>query len=326
MKVLVTGANGFVGEPLCQYLSRFPGVEVIAAVRDARTAPSGVMVKTITGIDGNTDWSHALVGVDAVVHLAAHVHQMGDEPGDSGAYQTVNVDGTLNLARQSAASAVTRFVFVSSVKACGEGQTDPMQPPYSETSPCQPVDAYGRSKRAAELGLRDTAVTRAMEVVVLRPPLVYGPGVKANFWQLMRWVDRGWPLPLGGIVNRRDLIYVENLADAIATSLVHPVAAGGTFFVSDGVPLSTPELIRHIASALGRSARLVSVPPAWLRILGTLSGQRPAINRLLGSMMVDDSAIRRAMDWQPPYSPEIGLQKTAAWYSKYGRLYAETTS
>lgn len=326
MKVLVTGANGFVGAPLCRHLSRLPGVEVIAAVRDARSAPSGMKVKAIAGIDGNTDWSHALVGVDAVVHLAAHVHQRGHRPAEHGAYQAVNVDGTLNLARQSAAGAVKRFVFVSSVKACGEGQADPMQPPYSETSSCQPVDAYGRSKRAAELGLRDTALTRAMEVVVLRPPLVYGPGVKANFWQLMRWVDRGWPLPLAGIVNRRDLIYVENLVDAIATTLMHPAAAGGTFFVSDGVRLSTPELIRHIASALGRPARLVAVPSAWLRILGTLTGKRPAIDRLLGSMLVDDSAIRRAMAWQPPYSLEIGLQRTAAWYSECGRLYAETTS
>lgn len=324
MKVLVTGANGFVGAPLCRHLSRIDGTKVVALVRDARSAPPDTEISLIDRINGQTDWSRALAGVDAVVHLAALVHQIDTQAGAQESYQSVNVDGTLNLARQAATAGVKRFVFLSSVKACGEGQAAPGMQPYSEASPCEPQDAYGRSKREAELGLLEIAEASAMEAVVLRPPLVYGPGVKANFFDLLRWVDRGLPLPFGAVENRRDFIFVDNLIDAIATTLVHPAAVGRTFFVSDGVRLSTPELIQRIAAALGRPARLVSVPPSWLRLLGLITGKRAAVDRLLGSLMVDDSAIRQITGWRPPCSLETGLQRTASWYLKGRRAHAET--
>lgn len=325
MRVLVTGANGFVGAALCRRLLRDGQDEVVAAVRRAVGDPPGISPLVIGEINGQTSWAYALRDVDVVVHLAARVHQPHEKGADQfDLYRAVNTEGTLNLARQAVASGVRRFVFISSVKVCGEGQADAAEPPYSETSACNPVDAYGRSKLEAELGLREIAAASGLEVVIMRPPLVYGPGVKANFLRLMQWIDRGLPLPFGGIENRRDLVYVENLVDAIATCLVHPAAVGRTFFVSDGARVSTPELIRRLASALGRPARLVSVPPAWLRALGVMSGKRAAVDRLLGSLMVDDGAMLRELGWQRPYAMDEGVRDTASWYLNK-QVHAETT-
>jgi len=203
---------------------------------------------------------------------------------------------------------VKRFVFVSTVKVNGEGRDDP----YRETDPPAPEDAYAISKWEAEQGLRRVAQETGMEVVILRPPLVYGPAVKANFLQLMRTVERGWPLPLGAIRNRRSLLYLGNLVDAIRVCVEHPAAAGQTFLLDDGEPISTTGLVRALARAMGRPARLLAVPVGVLELAGALLGKRAAVMRLVGSLYVDSSAIRTRLDWTPPYSMEEGLAATVA--------------
>jgi nucleoside-diphosphate-sugar epimerase len=307
--VLVTGANGFVGCGLCASL-RAVGCEVIRAVRRARAADE----LQIGDIDGGTDWKPALARpVDAVVHLAARVHVMRDES-DSALeqYRRVNTQGTLNLARQCAARGVRRFVFVSTVKVLGEGR----ETPYQADDPAIPVDPYAISKWDAEQDLRRLAVQTGMEVVVVRPPLVYGPGVGANFLRLMRLVDRGLPIPLGAVDNRRSLVYLGNLVDAIRVCLIHPEAAGRTYLVSDGDDVSTPELIRCIASALERPASLLPVPPTVMRVVGRMLGKGAEVDRLLGSLTVDIEPIRRELEWRPPYSMQEGLRATAEWYRR----------
>ena len=243
MRFLVTGANGFVGKPLCVELFR-RGHVVRAASRSAHAASDGFEQATVGSIDGVTDWSAALRDLDVVIHLAARVHIMKDGAADPlAAFRKVNVAGTLNLARQAAAAGVKRLVFVSSVKVNGE-YTSPGQA-FTESDLPAPQDAYGVSKHEAELGLRQIAVESGIEVVIIRPPLVYGPGVKANFAVLMRAVRRGWPLPLGAVHNQRSLVGLGNLVDLIVTCLTHPAAANQTFLVSDGEDVSTTELLRR---------------------------------------------------------------------------------
>ncbi|RME33057.1 MAG: SDR family oxidoreductase [Gammaproteobacteria bacterium] len=311
--VLVTGATGFVGRSLCRLLVE-RGIPCRAAIRIPLAAPDlpTPVQSVVTGdIGPATDWSEALTEVEAVVHLAARVHHLKDD--QPGLYRQVNTLGTLHLAGQAARAGVRRFVFLSSVKAVGEsGHLTPDTPPT-------PADAYGRSKREAELGLRDLEARTGMEVVILRPPLVYGPGVRANFLRLLRLIDRGVPLPLASVDNRRSLLYVDNLADAILTCLAHPAAAGQTFYVSDGEPLSTPALIRHLAHALGRPARLVPFPPVLLRLAARLLGRGALADRLLGDLTVDDLPLRRTLTWTPPCSIEEGMARTARWYMQPGR-------
>lgn len=311
MNVLVTGASGFVGRPLCDTLGH-AAYELVPAVRISRGLPGECVVGEI---DGKTNWRRALQGVHAVVHLAARVHMMHDSATDPlAAFRSINTEGTLNLARQCAAAGVRRFVFVSSVKVNGEERAAP----YTEADTPAPEDAYALSKWEAEQGLRQIAVETGLEVVILRPPLVYGPGVGANFLALLRAVARGMPLPLGAIDNRRSLIFVGNLAAAILCCLEHPAAAGKTFLVSDGEDVSTSGLVRRMAAALGRPARLLPVPPALLRVAARLAKKSALAIRLLDSLTVDSSAIRCELGWSPPFTLDEGLRETAAWYLSQG--------
>lgn len=303
MKILVTGATGFVGRALCDHLLQ-KGHTCIPAVRRAAGLPHECEVGDL---DGGADWRTALANCDAVVHLAARVHVMNDAAHDPLAlYRATNTDATLNLARQAANSGVKRFVFVSSIKVNGEGR----DAAYRESDAPAPEDAYAISKWEAEQGLQRIAQETGLEVVVLRPPLVYGPGVKANFRRLLDTVAHGWPLPLGAIRNRRSLLYLGNFVDAIRVCVEHPAAAGQTFLLDDGQPVSTPELIQAVAHAMGRPARLLAVPVGVLEFAGALLGKRAAVCRLTGSLWVDSSLIRSRLDWTPPYSMEAGLAAT----------------
>ena len=246
--------------------------------------------------------------VSAVIHLAARVHVMHDTSADPlTAFRAVNVDGTLNLARQSAAAGVKRFVFVSSVKVNGES-TQP-GPAFAEADTASPQDAYGQSKYEAEQGLRQLGVDTGMELVIIRPPLVYGPGVKANFAALMRAVKRGWPLPLGAVHNQRSLVALDNLVDFIITCITHPQAANQTFLVSDGQDLSTTELVRGMAQAAGVPARLLPVPVWALQAGASLLGKGAAVQRLCGNLQVDISKARSLLGWVPPVSVQEGLRR-----------------
>ncbi|MHB1215037.1 MAG: UDP-glucose 4-epimerase family protein [Thiobacillus sp.] len=305
MKALVTGATGFVGTALCARLAA-NGLEVVPAVR----GKSGLPHERVVGnLDASTDWAAALTGCNVVIHLAARVHVMDDTAQDPLAlYRATNTETTLNLARQAAQAGVKRFVFISTIKVNGEGR----DAPYRETDIPAPEDAYAISKWEAEQGLWQIAQDTGLEVVILRPPLVYGPGVKANFLRLLRTVERGWPLPLGAIRNRRSLLYLGNFVDAIRLCIEHPDAAGQTFLVDDGQPVSTPDLIRAMARAMGRPAHLLAVPVGMLELAGTLLGKRAAVARLTGSLFVDGLFLRTRLGWTPPYSLEAGLAATVA--------------
>lgn len=305
MKIAVTGAAGFVGRALCSDLQAKDHV-VVPIVRRA----CGLTREVVVGdIGAATDWQPVLAGCDAVVHLAARVHVMDDTVQDPlSLYRATNTEATLDLARQAAQAGVKRFIFISTIKVNGEGR----DAPYRETDTAAPEDAYAISKWEAEQGLQRIAQDTGLEVVILRPPLVYGPGVKANFLRLMRPVERGWPLPLGAIRNRRSLLYLGNFIDAIRVCVEHPDAVGQTFLVDDGQPVSTPELIRGLARAMGRPARLLAVPVRGLELAGVLLGKRAAMARLAGSLFVDSSHIRTCLGWTPPYSMEAGLAATVA--------------
>lgn len=311
-KVLVTGANGFVGRALCDGLSQ-RGHAVCAAIRSA--VSSSVMWPTavVGDIDAHTDWGNALDGVEIVIHLAARVHVMKDVSADPLAeFRKVNLHGTENLARQAAQAGVKRFVYVSSIKVNGE-QTEAGQA-FSENDRPAPQDPYGVSKWEAEQALHRIAQETGLEVVIVRPPLVYGPGVKGNFISLMGAIDRGVPLPLAGANNARSLVYVGNLADALISCATHPAAAGQTYLVSDGEAVSTAMLVRKIAQSLGRGNRSFYFPPGLLRAVAALMGRAEQVNRLFGSLRVNDENIRRELSWSPPYTLEQGLQITADWY------------
>jgi nucleoside-diphosphate-sugar epimerase len=226
------------------------------------------------------------------------------------AYRQVNVAGTENLARQAVEHGVRRLVFLSSIKVHGEETAVP----YTEQHLAAPQDPYGASKLEAEKILHEISTETGLEVVIIRPPLVYGPGVKANFLNLLKIVERGVPLPLASITNARSLVYLGNLIDAIVTCATHPRAAGQTFLVSDGEDVSTPQLIRQLATALDRPARLLPFPPSLMRLAGKLTGKSMAVDRLLGSLVVDSGKIRRELGWKPPYTMAEGLAETAKWY------------
>jgi nucleoside-diphosphate-sugar epimerase len=310
MKVLVTGATGFVGQMLCAQLSG-QGHEVRGSVRGtSRVALPTVTVK-LGEIGPTTDWSAAVDGVDAVVHLAARVHILEDAVADAlSEYRRINVEGTRSLAAASLRAGVRRLVFLSSAKVYGERSARP----FTEGVPPHPEDAYAVSKLEAEEALKDALAGGRTKWTILRPPLVYGPGVRANFLQLMRAVARGMPLPLARIDNRRSLVYVGNLVDAIEACLEAEAAAGKTWPVSDGEDLSTPELVRRFARALNRPARLVPVPIPLLRLAGGLSGRSATVRRLVESLQVDATAIRVALPWTPPFSVDQGLQETIRWF------------
>lgn len=313
--IFVTGGTGFVGHVLIPLLL-LRGWNVKIGVRNEEglgrlpKGASGVVTGDLCFI---TDWKPLLDGVDAVVHLAARVHQMNEDQRNSqDAYRRMNVKVTQDLAIAASKAGVRRFVFISSVKAMGES-TSPGER-WDEASPCFPQDAYGRSKWEAEQLLMNVRHKMGLEVVVLRPPLVYGPRMKGNMPRLLGWVDRGWPLPFGGVGNLRSLLYVGNLVNVICVTLNHPDTLSETFLVSDGEDVSTTELIRRIASALGRPARLFSVPPPLLRLAGKFTGKSAEMDRLLGSLVVDNSKIGRILNWDPPYSFDKCLKETVNEY------------
>ena len=303
MKILVTGANGFVGAALCRHLAA-RGDEVVKAVR---SGGDGVVVGDI-GPD--TDWRPALEGVEVVIHLANRAHVMDETAADPLAvFRRVNRDGSLRLAEQAAACGVRRLVFVSSIKVNGEATKGR---PFTAANPPAPEDAYGVSKLEAEQGLFALSARTGLEVVVVRPPLIHGPGVKGNLRTLMKAVGNGLPLPLGLVDNRRSLIGLGNLVDLLGLCARSPQAAGRVWLARDGEDLSTPELIRRMGRALGRPARLLPVPPILLRLAGAITGRGAAVSRLLGSLEVDDGATRADLGWVPPNSVDDGLAAMAA--------------
>lgn len=309
--ILVTGTTGFIGRSLCVELLR-RGHSVRAALRreqdGERLAIAGVEHVIIGDIGAATDWHAALDGIEAVVHLAARGHVMRDETSDPlKAYRAVNSEGSLNLARQAASAGVRRFVYLSSIKVNGEGQSTP----YTENDPPLPIDPYAVSKWEAEQGLMEIATKTGLEVVNLRPPLVYGPGVKANFLGMVRWLQKGIPLPFGAIHNRRSLVGLRNLVDFIASCLDHPAAANQTFLISDGEDVSTTDLLRRVATALNVSARLFPVPQKLLELGFKLVGKGDLSRRLCGSLRCDITKAKTLMGWQPPATMTEELQRTA---------------
>ncbi|MCC4117939.1 SDR family oxidoreductase [Aromatoleum toluclasticum] len=308
VRTLVTGGSGFVGSA------------VLARLRNAQVPVLGVARHEVLGgecvrgpaLEGVGDWSQLLQNCGVVVHAAARVHVMRDSASDPlSAYRAANVEGTLNLARQAAAAGVRRFVFISSIKVNGE-ETAQGRPFTADDEPA-PQDPYGMSKAEAESGLKALEVETGMEVVIIRPPLVYGPGVKANFLSMMRWLQRGVPLPLGTVEhNRRSMVALDNLVDLIVTCLDHPAAANRTFLVSDGIDLATSELLRRLAAAMGVPVRLLPVPVWALHAGAKLTGRNALFQKLCGNLQVDISKARELLGWNPPITVDEGLRRAAA--------------
>lgn len=312
MRFLVTGANGFVGQYLCAELLR-QGQSIRAAVRSASAIIRGVEVSVVGTIDDETNWVEALRDVDVVIHLAARVHVMKDTAADPLAeFLKVNLQGTSNLASQAAAAGVKRLVYVSSIKVNGERTTNTR--PFVETDKPDPQDAYAISKWRAEQALQHISQETGLEVVVVRPPLVYGPGVKGNFIRLLAEVNRGAPIPLASVRNKRSFIYVGNLVDALITCARHPAATGKTYLVRDDEDISTPDMIRQIAAGMEKPARLFPLPVSLLRGFGKLSGKFESIDRVARSLFVSDDLIFRELGWKPRFTLQQELKATAHWY------------
>ena len=305
--ILVTGSNGFVGAQLCRTL-RARGIALRAAVRGL--AQDGQV--QVGDLNGSTDWRDALAGCASIIHLAARVHVMDETVSDPlGAYREVNVVGTLNLARQALESGVRRFVFVSSIKVNGEATTVAPFRPCDEPNPCDP---YGQSKREAEIALLQFGRAHGLDVVIVRPPLVYGPGVKANFHSLMRLVKLGVPLPLGRIENKRSIVAVENLVDLLILCTSHPKAVGQTFMVSDGQDVSIGELVSMIGIAMDKKVRLLPVPLSLMCGVARVLGKEAVIGRLSGSLQLDISTTRTMLEWTPPLATQAALNVTVAHF------------
>ena len=315
MKVLVTGASGFVGSTLCAHLVA-KGYTVRGAVRSMSGKPlQGVEYRSVSDLGADTNWSEALAGINAVVHCAARVHIMNEASVDPlTAFREVNVKGAACLVEQAVDSGVKRFVFISSVKVNGESTTGH---PFKADDTPAPEDPYGISKWEAEQVLQSIADKTELGVVIIRPPLVYGPGVRANFLRLMQGIKSGVPLPFGAINNSRSLVALDNLVDLIETCLNHPAAINQTFLVSDGEDLSIKDLLQRTAVALGRPARLIPVPVSVLWTMSRLLGRADFAQRLCGSLQVDISKTRDCLSWSPPVSVDEALYKTAEYFMSH---------
>jgi nucleoside-diphosphate-sugar epimerase len=315
-RVLVTGGGGFVGSVLCPMLER-AGYLVRVAVRTERPIPAGVSEQAVVGeVGAQTDWTGALTDVALVIHLAAQVHDMRATAAAVAGYLETNARGTERLAQEAARQRVQRFIYLSSVKVYGK---EAAQRAYTADDVPHPQDPYGVSKWQGERLLLQSASGTGMQCVIVRPPLMYGPGVRANFLRLVRWIDAERPLPLGAVRNRRSLASVWSVCDLLIRLLDHPAAANRTWMVSDGEDLSTPELVRRIASAMGRRARLLPVPPALLRLGGALTGKGAEVSRLCDSLTVDITETRAQLGWSPPVSLDEALARTVNWYRTQGR-------
>lgn len=315
--ILLTGATGFVGGAILKRLYNARKYPVVAVVRgESQLQLQDVPTVRIGSFDGETQWKENLTKFDVIIHSAARVHVMNDAESDPLAtFRKVNVEGTLNLARQAAASGVRRFIFISSIKVNGEGTT--VGTAYTGDDAPAPVDSYGISKMEAEQGLRQLSAETEMEVVIIRPVLVYGPGVKANFLNMMRWLDKGIPLPFGAIYNSRSLVALDNLVDLVVTCINHPAAANQTFLVSDGEDLSTTALLSKMAKALHKPARLIPVPSWVLQGGAALLGKKALSQRLCGSLQVDITKTRTLLGWTPPVSVDEALAATALHFREH---------
>ena len=308
----MTGSSGFVGRRLCACLLQ-QGWSVRGLSRRG-LAPEGVEAVACDLLQRPVDEA-LLRGVDVVVHTAARVHVMHDQADDPLCeFRKMNVEATLRLAQQAADCGVKRFVFISSIKVNGECSDDRV--PFSPDDTDIPDDPYGRSKWEAEQGLHTLAAETELEVVIVRPPLVYGPGVKGNFLRLLKWVERGVPLPLGAVENRRSLVALDNLVDFIALCAEHPDAAGETFLIADGQDISTTQLLQQLAHAMGRQARLLAVPVGWMRCAAGLMGKSDMADRLFGSLQVDSSKARELLGWRPVITMQAQLHSTVEAYRR----------
>ncbi|HHJ80139.1 MAG TPA: SDR family oxidoreductase [Candidatus Tenderia electrophaga] len=311
MRLLLTGATGFLGAAITKRLVSDANYRLVLAVR--RVLPGhvpNVSSVLVDDLSAATDWTSALAGIDVVIHASARVHVMNDTATDPReAFHKVNFEGTMALARQAVRAGVRRFIFISSIKVNGE-ETMPGKPFTADDLP-KPVDPYGVSKAETEQALRALATETGIEVVIVRPVLVYGPGVKANFNSMMKWLSKEVPLPLGSVHNKRSLVALDNIVDLIVACVEHPAAANQVFLVSDGEDLSTTELLQRVGNALGVRTRLLPVPAMLIKFAASLLGKRAMSQRLLGSMQVDISKTRELLDWVPPVSVDAALEKTA---------------
>jgi len=307
-RILLTGGSGFVGSSLAIHLKQDGrSVRSVQRIQDRSNAFA------IGDIGPTTDWFDALADVNCIVHCAARAHVMNETKVDPlAAYRRVNVGGTRRLAEQAAESGVKRLVYLSSIKVNGEQTSTGTC--FTASAPPNPIDPYGISKWEAEQVLFEISARTGLEVVIIRPSLVYGPGVKGNFLSLLGWLNRGIPLPLGAINNMRSLVGIDNLVDLVSTCIDHPAAVNQTFLVSDGEDLSITDLLQRLGRALHKPSRLLPVPASMLEVAAQLVGKKAVAQRLLGNLQVDISKTREVLDWNPPVSVDEGLQKTADWF------------
>lgn len=305
LNVLLTGATGFIGRRISDVLMKKSGFHLTCVVRQPSKGPLGHEIKT-NDLGAATDWSDTLLGQKVIIHAAARAHILRDEVADPlEEYRKINVEGTLNLARQAAKAGVRRFIFISSIGVNGNNSREP----FTENDTPDPADYYAQSKWEAEQGLWSIHRETGLEVVTIRPPLVYGPNAPGNFAALVKWVEKGIPLPLGAIHNQRTFVALDNLVDLIITCIDHPLAANQVFLAGDGEDISTSDLLRQVAVAMGKPSRLVPVPSNILLLAATVLGKKAVSQRLLGSLQVDISKARNLLGWNPPLGLRDGIQR-----------------
>ncbi|NOQ76567.1 MAG: NAD-dependent epimerase/dehydratase family protein [Methylococcaceae bacterium] len=308
MNILITGVTGFVGSAIAKKISEKNDTQIIATLRrKSSSLPTHIRPVLVGDLLGSTDYSEAVKGIDVVIHTAARVHIMQDNANNRlDEFRKINVDGTLNLAKQAAIAGVRRFIFISSIKVNGEATNGT---PFTPDDKITTVDPYGLSKWEAEQGLIQIANETNMDIVIVRPPLIYGPDVKANFLSLMKLMQKGIPLPFGAIHNRRSLVALDNLVNFIIHCIDHPKAANKIFLISDGEDVSTTELLQKVADAFGRKALLLPVPVCWMIFAAKLIGKSDVANRLFGSLLVDSSKTRELLGWKPVITMDEQLKK-----------------